>query len=458
MHSVLVIDDEKLLLDATRLFLERVGNMQVRTASSSKEALGILASSTFDAIVVDYYLPEITGIELLKILRAKGDTTPVIMFTGVGRENAAIEALNNGADFFLKKGDSPSTEFRELVHMINRAVERRFVGRSVGISDKVLSDAINFFQEAAFAIDREGKVIAWNQAMAEFTGIDQKDMIGKRDGAYSVPLLGHKAPVLADLIFEKDETIARNGFMIISKDQGLLSAWTKVVGDDGEQKVVWMKAMALYDSKGTFIAAITMVRDVTGALGEELLRQTKIVPAPAPAYESPANTQGSMFNKLFGKAKSSHKEGLFLSFREGKYQEAIPFFTRAIEMDPSFAYAWLDRGTCLRELGKDDEAHRDFDKAADLLPNDEEVLYNRADLLKKIGILRGQKNTIGSAVEAFNRVLEINPNHAWAWNGLGICMKELGKDETARQYFDRSNELIRTGKARYKKRNLAALV
>ncbi len=328
MRSVLVIDDEKLVLDATCSFLERFGNMQVRTASSSKEALGILASSTFDAIVMDYSLPEITGIELLKILRAKGDTTPVIIFTGVGRENTAIEALNNGADFYLKKSDSPSSEFRELVHMINRAVERRFVGRSMGISEKVLSDAVNFFPEAVFAIDREGKVIAWNPAMAEFTGTDQKDIIGKGDGAHAIPIIGRKVPVLADLIFEKDEAIERNGFRIINRDQGMLSAWTKVAGKGGDPRVIWMKAMPLYDARGTFIAAITMVRDITGELGGDLLRQTEFVPEATPAQESPATTQGHRLGKLFGKAKSSHKEGLFLSFREGKYQEAIPFFTR----------------------------------------------------------------------------------------------------------------------------------
>ena len=62
-------------------------------------------SNTYDAMVVDYDLPEINGIEFLKIIRAKGDTTPLIIYTGVGREYAAIEALNYGADFFLKKGD-----------------------------------------------------------------------------------------------------------------------------------------------------------------------------------------------------------------------------------------------------------------------------------------------------------------------------------------------------------------
>ena len=112
--------------------------MKVQTASSSKEALQILMNTSFDALVFDYYLPEINGIELLKIIRTKGDTTPVIMFKGVGRENAAIEALNNGADFFLKKGEIPSSEFRELVHMIDRAVERRFVWRSLGVAQKII--------------------------------------------------------------------------------------------------------------------------------------------------------------------------------------------------------------------------------------------------------------------------------------------------------------------------------
>ncbi|MDD4136454.1 MAG: response regulator [Methanoregula sp.] len=458
MQSVLVIDDEEFLRDATRSFLERFGNMNVQTASSSKEALEILMTSTFDALVLDYYLPEINGIQLLKILRAKGDTTPVIMFTGVGRENAAIEALNNGADFFLKKGEDPSSEFRELVHMINRAVERRFVGKSLGVSEKILSDTIDFFRDAAFAIDREGKVLAWNPAMAEFTGVDPTEIIGKGEGAYSVPILGYRAPVLGDLIFEKDEAIAQNKFMVIARNQETLTAWIKVTGSEGIQKVLWMKAMPLHDAKGTFIASITMVRDITGDLGDELLRQADRVPEDGSSMEHVVPAQGSMLNKLFGKAKSLHKDGLSLSFRQGKYREAIPYFTQAIEMDPTFAFAWHDRGVCLREIGSDDEALKDFDKAAELLPDDEEVLFSRADHLKKIGILKGERKTIDSAIRALNRTLEINPNHANAWNSLAVCMKELGKEETAKQYFERSNELIKMGKARYKKRNLEARV
>ncbi len=84
MLSVLVIDDEEEVLSVTRLFLERFGNMKVRTAGSTKESLVLLNDQAFDAIIVDYDMPEINGIEFLKILRSKGDLTPVIIFTGAG--------------------------------------------------------------------------------------------------------------------------------------------------------------------------------------------------------------------------------------------------------------------------------------------------------------------------------------------------------------------------------------
>jgi Flp pilus assembly protein TadD len=165
-----------------------------------------------------------------------------------------------------------------------------------------------------------------------------------------------------------------------------------------------------------------------------------------------------MFDKLLGKAKSNHKEGLRLFFREKKYAEAISWFDRAIESDPYMAYAWHDRGICLRELGKDEEAQKNFDKAVELSPADEELLFSRAEMLKKIGILRGQKSAIEAAVGVYKKVLEINPDQAEAWNSLGICMKELGNTELSLEYVEHSNDLIRSATARKKTRDFNTLV
>ena len=457
-QSVLVVDDEPLMLDSARSFLERFGNMQVSTAGSAKQALGILSEHTFDALVVDYSLPEITGLELLKILRTKGDTTPIIIFTGVGREHAAIEALNNGADFFLKKGESPSSELRQLVHMINQAADRRVVGRSLGSSQKILEETVNFFPDAAYAISRESKVIAWNKGMEDMTGIPAKDILGKGNDAYALPFFGKPHPMLTDLIFEKDDSIRNHKYTITERGKNVICAWTVVRDSNGTEKVLWMKASGLHDAKGAFIAALGTVRDITSDLGQDLLRQAKAGQSDMDVPPAPSSTGSSMLGKLMGRAKSSHREGLKLSYREAKYEEALLHFDRALEVDPSYAAAWHDRAVCLRELGKDTEALRSFIKAVEFAPDDEEFLFSSAEMLRKIGILRGQRSHIEAAVETLNRIVELNPNHADAWNSLGICMKELGRIMTANQYFDRANSIIRQNKASKKCRNLDSMV
>jgi Flp pilus assembly protein TadD len=332
------------------------------------------------------------------------------------------------------------------------------MGRAIGTSERLLSETISFFSEPAYALDREGKVIAWNRAMTEFTGIDAKNMLGKGDGKYSVPFFGHKASMLTDMIFDDETLIIKNGYTIISKDQDSVSAWTKAPGKGGEDRVLWMKASALHDGKGVFISTIGTVKDITDELGPELLRQSAAAAQGQQASGTMVPSTRTRLDKFLGKARSNYKKGLFQYYREGNHPEAIRYFDQAIEIDPSLAMAWHDRGICLRELGKDEEALKNIDKACELEPDNEEFLFNRAELLKRIGILRGQKKAIAAAVRTYNRVLEINPNNAEAWNGLGVCMKEEGKDEISRQYYERAQDLVRWGKAKRKVRNLDTIV
>ena len=67
-------------------------------------------------------MPEMDGIEFLKIVRGRGDKTPFIIFTGKWREEVVIEALNSGADFYLQKGGEPKSQFAELSNKIQHAV------------------------------------------------------------------------------------------------------------------------------------------------------------------------------------------------------------------------------------------------------------------------------------------------------------------------------------------------
>ena len=119
---VLYVDDEPVLLGLAKIFLEKSGGFQIWTSLSAEEALGTQLSSSYDAIVSDYQMPGMDGIAFLKCVRERFGDIPFILFTGRGREEVVIEAINNGADFYLQKGGDPKAQFAELSHKIRQAV------------------------------------------------------------------------------------------------------------------------------------------------------------------------------------------------------------------------------------------------------------------------------------------------------------------------------------------------
>jgi DNA-binding response OmpR family regulator len=270
--SVLYIDDDVVLLEMIKLMSERSREMTIQTAQSAKEALGILVQNSFDAIIVDYDMPEISGIEFLKILRKQGDTTPIIMFTGIGGEYAAIEALNNGANFFLKKGEDPHRQFRELVVMVKKAMERSSLGRALGTTQRIIADMINFSSDPSFAIDRDGKVVAWNNSIEQLTDVPANAIMGKGDNIYSEPFFGTRKKMLVNLVFESDEEIKRQKYMLVSRvPKGPVIAVTRGLKKEGGEWTLWMKAMPVYDNRGQFIASIGTIRDVTTTFGDVVI-------------------------------------------------------------------------------------------------------------------------------------------------------------------------------------------
>lgn len=125
MIHVLYVDDEPDLLILGKTFLEKAGDLVVDTSTSAHQALTMLKSSPYDAIVSDFQMPEMDGISFLKHVRAAPSEIPFILFTGKGREEIVIEALNNGADFYVQKGGDPKSQFIELRHKIIQSVKRR---------------------------------------------------------------------------------------------------------------------------------------------------------------------------------------------------------------------------------------------------------------------------------------------------------------------------------------------
>ena len=125
MISILLVDDELNFLEVTRMFLEKGRGIRVTPVTSAEVALEMLKTSTFDAIISDYAMPGINGIDFMKQVRAMGDDTPFIIITGRGREDVVIDALNFGADLYLQKSADPRSQFSDLVSRIRNMVSLR---------------------------------------------------------------------------------------------------------------------------------------------------------------------------------------------------------------------------------------------------------------------------------------------------------------------------------------------
>jgi len=148
---VLYVDDDPGLLEIGKRFLEESGRFNVDIITSAPAALTLLDATKYDAIISDYQMPVMDGIGFLKSVRASGNAIPFILFTGRGREEIVIQALNEGANFYLQKGGEPEAQFAELVHKIQISVEHHRAAEKIQALNRLYS-VLSATNKATFSI------------------------------------------------------------------------------------------------------------------------------------------------------------------------------------------------------------------------------------------------------------------------------------------------------------------
>lgn len=130
-------------------------------------------------------------------------------------------------------------------------------------SEQQLHTLIEFLPDATFAVDREGKVIAWNRAMEEMTGIRKEEILSQGNYAYSIPFYGTRRPVLIDCILHDDPEIRARYAAVMTDGDRLSSEQFFPHFRGGKGMHVWISAKALIDADGTVTGAIESLRDIT---------------------------------------------------------------------------------------------------------------------------------------------------------------------------------------------------
>ena len=106
MKTILLVEDEFHIQDIYRISFVKTGRYTVETASDGQEALVKLRVHVYDLILLDIMLPKVTGIDVLRAMRAPTSPTrdtPIILITNLGQEDIIKEAFKIGADGYLIK-------------------------------------------------------------------------------------------------------------------------------------------------------------------------------------------------------------------------------------------------------------------------------------------------------------------------------------------------------------------
>ena len=406
--SILCVDDEPFFLDSFKQILERQQGFSVQTCTTGADALEYLNSYYFDVIISDYAIPDIDGITLLRDVRARGFVGVFIIITGKHRAHIAIDALNNGANYYFQKGGEAVQDIPQMVEFIRKGVGKgqaeptqpesdtryrsiidnhpdllcrfrpdgtitfvndaywHFMGiskdtcigsnflslipqegrKAVGTqlhalspvkpgvviehpimkgngstprlqwnyravfdtggavaeyqtsgrdisslvphtlggevekksavpagpvpsikpptpvsSDewKSLAETIKTLENPVFAIDRHGVVIAWNAAMEQLTGVNEKAMLGKGNYEYSIPFYGDTRPMLIDYLITPADKVHPGAFPAIKKVGDTFIGDMEHVEIRGKPMFLWGKGTAVHNANGELIAAIQAI-------------------------------------------------------------------------------------------------------------------------------------------------------------------------------------------------------
>ena len=151
---------------------------------------------------------------------------------------------------------------RLFVEVDGQITELKRAEEAIQESERRLTDIISFLPDATLVIDGEGKVIAWNRAIEEMTGVKAKEMLGKGDYEYAIPFYGERRPILIDLVLLPDEEFERK-YAHIQRRGPFLAGETYVPYVRGRARYLFATASVLRDSKGNAVGAIETIRDIT---------------------------------------------------------------------------------------------------------------------------------------------------------------------------------------------------
>ncbi len=251
---VLLVDDDSSILEVSEdIMLHMNSNLEFGNACCVAEAFKKLATGNYDIVVSDYEMPQKNGLEFLKELKQQKNEIPFILFTGKGREEVAIKALNLGADGYFNKQGSTETVYGELSHAIFSLVEKKKTKEALSQSELRWTTTLTSIGDAVIATDTCGKVTFMNAEAEKLTGWNSRQ-------ALQQPVKKVFNIINEQTRVDVDDLV---GLVLKKKIIIKLIARTLLVRKDGSEVAIDDSAAPIRDKEGNTTGAVLVFRDIT---------------------------------------------------------------------------------------------------------------------------------------------------------------------------------------------------
>lgn len=268
--KILIVDDDEddfvLLRDAVREGLDTVP-FTIEYTSSFSDALSFISANEYNVFLLDYRLGEGDGLQLLREIRSKGISAPIILLTGQGDEELAVSALKAGASDYLPKVKlSPcliSNSIRYSLALYKAHEYRKQAEKLLKDSESRYRSFVTHVPVIICELLTDGTISYVNPAVQKIAGYSAEELKGKK---------------WSNIFFANNDTIDKDRFMRSFLSNGITDHELPMQGKDGALKVIEWSSIHRFEKDSSVHGVVFVGIDITNLVKlRDELQQLSII-------------------------------------------------------------------------------------------------------------------------------------------------------------------------------------
>ncbi|MDI6881694.1 MAG: PAS domain S-box protein [Methanothermobacter sp.] len=235
-----------------------------------------------------------------------------------------IHKKRTGEEFYAHVSLTYHPSTGQLIAVTRDITDQVEMEKLLKAEHRKFKDLIDSLPDAVFAVDKKGRIIAWNKETEKMTGTPAEEMIGRGAHAYGIPFYGKPRPVLLDLLFQDLPEIEKLYENVRREDHNIYGEVYLPSIYNGRGGHLQLKVSPLYDEKGEIIGAIEIIRDISPLkITEKKLRAELMVTSTLnkiyPMIASPRATREKVAERILTELlKITGSSGGFITFHGEK--------------------------------------------------------------------------------------------------------------------------------------------